>query len=460
MMYSRSLPFALLLAIVPSALHAQVPEVRSVTLHDVLARAKDNPPAVRAALAQLERVRAEEAYTRGAYIPQLLFEVGSGISYDNRNTTPNKISVPAYVAPGQREAYANALRTPRYEAGSLSSYGRATLDYALLDRARRYAVNASSKRSQTQREVFAGSQREALAAAAELYFQSLAAGELVHDARLTSERRSQQHVAISGLVKAGMKPPVDAMRAEIEVVNAKHALEMREIEEQASFSALAAAIGVDPAQPVRPAAIDDSVWPVPLEPRAATALAIEHRPEVRELEAALEASRAEHRSAIGGRLPTVGVAGTGNVNHAEILSGTGIQGFSYTASASLYLRWAAVDPQVWRRAQVTRAAIVEAERALEATLLQIRAAVYEAAYEVKRMRSLLEQATQVLAAAEVARMAQNQRYRAGVASLLELLDAEGVEQNARRQRIEAERDHHIANARLLAASGMIEQLAR
>ncbi len=62
-------------------------------------------------------------------------------------------------------------------------------------------------------------------------------------------------------------------------------------------------------------------------------------------------------------------------------------------------------------------------------------------------------------AAQVTRVAQNERYRAGVASLLDLLDAEGVEQNARRQHIESLRDHRLARVRLLAICGQLERLA-
>lgn len=130
------------------------------------------------------------------------------------------------------------------------------------------------------------------------------------------------------------------------------------------------------------------------------------------------------------------------------------------ASGALYLRWAALDPEVWRRARVTHAALREARRKLEASLLDVRAEAVEAAYEVKRTRALLEQAVQTTTAARAARDAQNERYRMGVASLLELLDVEAVEQSARRQRIEAERNHRVAQVRLLAASGELEELSR
>jgi outer membrane protein TolC len=72
----------------------------------------------------------------------------------------------------------------------------------------------------------------------------------------------------------------------------------------------------------------------------------------------------------------------------------------------------------------------------------------------------LERARAVLRASETARDAQNGRYRAGLSSMLELLDAEHLAQQARRSRIEAERDQRLAGARLLWASGRLAALTR
>jgi outer membrane protein TolC len=282
---------------------------------------------------------------------------------------------------------------------------------------------------------------------------------LVEDARLTLERRTSQLEAISGLVRAGLRPSVDATRASIEEVAARYALETREIEVSAAGAALAAAMGMSPTDPLRAAEFDDKVLPPPLAPLPASVLAIERRPEIKQLEATLGARRADHRAAIGARLPTAGVIGQGNLSYASVYDGIGFEGRTLTGNASAYVRWAALDPAVWRRASVTQRAIEEAQRQLETTLLDVRAEVVDAAYQVQRTRAMLEQATQVLAAAEAARTAQNERYRAGVASLLDLLDAEGIEQTARRQRIEAERDQRIARVRLLAACGAIGELA-
>ncbi|MDB4975694.1 MAG: efflux pump, family, outer membrane protein [Myxococcaceae bacterium] len=459
-------------AVLPVFARAQSGDGRTVTLVEVLQRARENPPAILAALATLQRIQAQEQYARGAYIPRFNVEAGTGVSYNNSPFAPLKYTRDYKAAQVARQR-ALDMGTPesmlppqaaslpaRVDSTSQNSYGRATLDIPVVDLGRRYAVKSASLASSAQREAYSEAQRAAEQAAAELYMRAVAAISLVEDARLTEERRTAQYNAINGLVRAGLRPSVDAVRANIEVIAARFALETREIEVAAAGAALAATIGADPTQPLRPAEFDDSILPAPLDPLQASILAIEHRPELRQLEANLSAKKADHQAAIAARLPTLGVSGTGNVSFNDILKGDGYQGYSLTGIGAAYMRWAALDPAIWRRANVTRGAIDEAQRQLETQLLAVRAEVVAAAYTVKRARALLEQSTQILAGAEAARTAQNERYRAGVASLLDLLDAEGVEQNARRQRIEAARDHRMARVTLLGLCGVLDQLTQ
>lgn len=450
---------------------------RTVTLRQVLQQARTNPPSILAALATLKRIEATESYARGAYIPRVTIEGGAGINFNDQpyltadqqkyrealaRITPEQIAMlPEDQQEATRAAIANQLAFPaRFRSTSRSFNGRATFDYALFDLSRRYAVKSAELNTEAQTSAYAEAQRAAEQAATELYMRAIAAEALLEDARLTLERRESQLQAISGLTKAGLRPSVDATRAEIEAVAARYALETREIELAASAAALAAAMGDDPEHGARPAGFDDASLPAPLPPLKAAAVAIERRPEIRQLELALASRRNDHSAAIGARLPTAGLLATGDISHQDIISGNGYQGRFVSAAASAYVRWAALDPAVWRRANVTSRAITEAQRQLETALLSVRAQVVEAAYNVQRARAVVDQTQQIWAAASAARTAQNERYRAGVASLLDLLDAEGIEQNARRSRIEAERDHRIARVRLLALCGETDKLER
>ncbi|MET0340808.1 MAG: TolC family protein [Polyangiales bacterium] len=420
-----------------------------LTFKEALQRARVQPPSVLFALATLARSRAEASYARGAYIPGVTLEGGTGVTYDNRSALPNNLP------PEQRIGAAS-----RIDSTAQNSFGRVNVELAVLDFARRNNIAAADASIAAELGNRDTAVRDALAATSRIYVRGVAAIELVSDAELTLARRTAQHAAIQGLVKAGLRPSVDAARAEIEMVAARHQVRMREVEREASFAALSAAIGGDPTRPAQPVQFDDASLPLPASPAEAAALAMDASPQLRAGRATRDARRFQDKSARAARYPTLGVNGSANANYADIWSGTGIEGSSYYANGGAYLRWAALDATVWRRAVVTGASLTEAERQLDAVTLQIRAQVVEASFEVSRADALLAQATEVLRAAQVARTAQNERYKAGVASLLELLDAETVEQNARRQRIEATRDHRSARTELLSTCGVIEQLAR
>jgi outer membrane protein len=110
---------------------------------------------------------------------------------------------------------------------------------------------------------------------------------------------------------------------------------------------------------------------------------------------------------------------------------------------------------VWLRADVAEASRIQAERALEVTQQAVSGEAVAAYYALQRAKFERERAIEVLLTAGATREAQNDRYRVGVGSLLELLDAESLEQDARQRRIEAERDEAIASARLLASCGLM-----
>jgi outer membrane protein TolC len=446
------LSFLILSLAVWSPAHAQEPGERSVTLAEVVAKARQNPPAVLSALATVERFEAQEHLARGSYLPRLTFSGQGGVLYNN-SPTISVIEDP----PGSGNV--------RYDKGrldsvSLNALGSATLDWTLFDASRGGSVDSAKAQTKQQRFSASGTQRLAIQAAAELYVRGLYADQLIQDAQLSVQRRNDQLQSISALVKAGVRPAVDVERASIEAVAARHALDIRIIEHKAAMAALASALGEDPARPVRPAALDEEPFTADTGLNEATRLAIDNRPEIQAAESLLAARQAEDRAARGLRVPTLGVSGTGQVSYLDVRKGEGIDGNQYTANGIMYLRWAALDATVWRRAKVTAKAVLEAQKNVESTILSVRAQVAEAAYTAQRAKAQLDQAAEVLVSATTTRVAQNQRYRAGVATLLDLLDAEDIEQRARMTRIEASRDYDLSRARLLAVCGAIERIGK
>jgi outer membrane protein len=422
----------------------------TISLAALLQRALSEPPRVLLALATLSRAQAEQSAAESAYFPLLSLQVTEGLAYDNRQQIPNRL-LEELGLPQQRG---------RLDAISLQTTGTANLDLSLVNIARRHAIHAASLSREAQEHALTSAQRLALAAACELYIRALATTEFVADATLSFERRSQQYEGIAGLVRAGIRPPVDEVRARIEALAARYRLEVRRVEERAAFAALTVSVGRDPAHPLRPEPLSGTSFAGPRTLDEAITRAFEQRPDLKSLHVALGARQAELSAALFRRVPTLGISGTATASYIDQLRGDGYQGSQYSANALAYLRIQSFDVALFRSAEVARGRMLEAQRTLEIAALDLKAEVADASFAVDRTRAELERATQILSAAASAREAQNGRYKSGVASLLELLDAEAIEQNARFESIQAARDHQLASVRLLSATGLIRKLVR
>jgi outer membrane protein TolC len=398
-------PVLLALSGAPEAPEPSQPAFPSITLQELLQKAKNDPPAVLVAHAELLRARAESSYAQGQWLPALSGQGTVGYSYDNR-----------LVYPG----------IPRIDSESLDTRASLNFEWAALDSARGSRIDAAEASERARGFALASAQRKAVYFAAEL-------------------------------VQAGTRSPVDAQRAKIEVLSAEYGLALRHTDALAAFAALASAIGLPPTALLRPASESAEFALTALNPAGVKQLAYDHRPEIRGAAATLSAAQHDRAAAIGERLPTVGASANGTVSYLDVRRGEGIGGHQYGGAAGVYLRWRGLDPAVWLKANVAAAAAEQADLERDAVVRAIGAEAVSAYYALERAKTEKRRAVAVLEAAAVAREAQNGRYVAGLSSLLELLDAEDLEQQARQRRIEAQRDEAIASALLLSVCGTLAQ---
>jgi outer membrane protein len=414
------------------------PEEPEISLRDALRHARSDAPAVAAAAAAYVLRQAEHGAAQDAYYPILTTQSTAGYVFDNRLVVTT---------------------APRVDYRSLTAQTSISVEWAALDLARGARIDATEAAAQAQALAARTTQHDAVLLAAELYVAAAAAAELTADAELTLTRRTEQERAIAELVKAGTRSPLDMERAKIETLSARYAYAASQVDEVAACAALSAAIGRSATQPVHARAGKLQALEFELSPALAQAAAAADRPEIASQAALIIARQGEYDAAIGARLPTVGVTALASASYLDVKHGDFPDGHQYGGSALLYVRWSGLDPAVWTRASVASAAVAVAERELAVRQHAVTTQAVAAVHAAVRAKSELERAIAVLQASEITREVQNGRYRAGVASMLELLDAENLEQQARRRRIEAERDHYLAGARLLWASGRIDSLA-
>jgi len=291
-----------------------------------------------------------------------------------------------------------------------------------------------------------------------MFVRCLAAKSLTEDAKLSLERRRAQHRALVSLAEAGARPASDPQRTELEVIAAEYDVLTREVEEQALSAALADALGMNPEDRADAQGALAGLLNVDAHEGASTASALVSRPDVNEQEAVLRERESNARRAESAKLPKLGVQAAAHVSYLEVQRGVGIDGRVLTASALAYVRWGILDASVYRAARVADQAVGVAHLELAAKKQEVGAEIVAAQLGVLRARAMQERAARMLKAAEITRDVQNQRYSAGIGSLLELLDAESIEQGARRERINAERELQLSYVRFLSARGEVESM--
>jgi outer membrane protein len=438
----RSLPHLIAVAWLCAAPGARAQTARAlpeIDLREALRSAQSRAPKVAAAEATHALAEAERDPAQAAYFPVLTLRGSSGYAFDNRLVLPDE---------------------PRIDSKSLTAEANVSLEWAAVDFQRGARADAAEAAARAEGFAASAARHDALLLSAESYVRAAAGSALVKDAELTLARRSEQEQAVAGLVQAGTRSPLELERAKIETLSARYALEASRRDELAACAALAAAIGRPATQPVCARAGDLNAFELELSPERALGAARSGRPELRARAALVSARSEEYDAAIAARLPTVALAAAAELSYLEVREGQGIDGHQYGGSALVHVRWSGLDPVTWTRAAGADAAVALARREWEAERHAVASEAVAASHTMLRTKIELERAGAVMHASEAARDAQNGRYRAGLASLLELLDAENLAQEARRARIEAERDHRLAGARLLWATGRLAELTR
>jgi outer membrane protein TolC len=443
---SCALGLLVALGFAPRAAAQDAAALPRIGLGDALRGAQTAAPSVAAAQAAYALREAESDVADAAYFPVLTLRGSGGYAFDNRvYALDNRVVLPD---------------VPRIDSESLTADANASLEWTAIDFSRGSRSDAAEAATRAEGWNASAAKRDALLLAAERFVAAAAATALVKEAELALARRSEQEQAVTDLVRAGTRSPLDLERAKIETLSASYALAAGKRDELAACAALAAAIGRPATQPVCAQPDGLGVFELELSPERALAIARSERPEPQARAALVSARREDYDAAIGARLPTVGVATSAELSYLDVREGEGIDGHQYGASAVLYVRWSGLDPTTWTQAGAADAAVALAERQWVAERHAVESEAVAAAHAVQRARIELDRAVAVQHASEVTRDAQNGRYRAGLASMLELLDTENLAQDARRARIEADRDYKLAGARLLWANGRLAALAR
>ena len=288
------------------------------------------------------------------------------------------------------------------------------------------------------------------AATAQLFYTALANDELVRVAQAQLQRAQEERQISVNKFQAGAATRSDTLTSTVDLGNAQLALLQAQANLATAQGALARQIGED--GPVR--AVPDSQFPAPPDTTGLRGTALQRAPAVaqataqeRAASASVWASRSAYwpslfasysTSSQGLTKPWDGFDATNkNLNRLQI-------GLSWTLFNGFQREQAVAQSSV--SLDDARAQTADARRQLSAQLTQQLAATFTAHAQIGIT------GTNVAAAAEALRV-QQERYRLGAATLLDLLTAEANLTQAQVNQVQARYNYLIARAQVEALVG-------
>jgi outer membrane protein TolC len=326
---------------------------------------------------------------------------------------------------------------------------RVSVSQPVVDMSAIYESREGAAHLRAERHGYDDARRVVVLVVTNLYFQAVAAESRVAAARAQLETAESLYTLAADQNRAGVVPRLDVLRADVERKSTAQRQIAANNEAARARSTLARAIGLPVAQPFTFADAMSYAPLAPLDPAEARARAFERRPDILRAEARVAAAQAAARAAGAERLPSVSVDG----NYGWIGSAASTSEKTFAVAANVHVPIFAAGE--------TTARVLESGAELrqrEAELQDVRAGV---AYEIDNaLRDVAAAAEQVSVAesatalaAEALTQAQD-RFRAGVATNIEVIQAQEASVAAREAHIAALYAHNIAKAVLARAIGV------
>jgi outer membrane protein TolC len=420
---------ALTMALPVRAQQAPAPQHLEVTLTEAIQRALLVQPAMVQAIGADRTAGASKRSALGAYLPS----VSVNASTSKGNTGRTDLSTGQFIPPvrsysggisANLELFDGFRRAANLKAASASG---AAADAGLVNQ--RFQVTLGTKQA---------------------FYNAIATEDLVRVAE-SQVRRAQQQLQISvEKLRAGSATRSDSLRSTVDYGNARIALLQAQANLATAQANLGRQIGVD--QPVR--AVPDSALPELPDTAALRGAPLENAPQVQQSEAQASAARAQVWTARAQYWPSLSLSYTdsrqGQKSPQVPLFGNLPDSYRWSFSVSFPLFNGFVREQNQVNASVARdnaeAVAADTRRQVNAQMTQQIAAMTTAFAKIDIARANVAAATEDL-------RVQNERYRVGAATILDLLTSQTALTTAEGNLVQARFDYLIARAQVEALVG-------
>jgi outer membrane protein len=419
-----------ILAVAPAA--AQQPAVQpvEVTLNEAIERALQVQPAMVQARGDESNAGAAMRASLGSYLPTL---TTGGSSQRNGGTRFNSTTGQIVTAPA-----------------STSFNGGVSASVELFDGFRRLADVRASHATQNAAEAGVTNQRfQVTLLTKQAFYNALATNELVRVAQSQVARAEQQLRISIDKLHAGSATRSDSLRSVVDYGNARIALLQAQANLATAQANLGRQIGVD--GPV--GAVPDTALPPFPDTTTLRQAVIDNAPQVQQADAQARAAGAQVGVSRAVYWPSLSASVSSSYSGSVApwtSTDSYLNGWSVRFSASWTLfngfsREKSISSAVVAR-DVADAKAADTRRQVSAQLTQQLAAL-ATAYE----KIAIAQAN-VAAATEDLRV-QNERYRVGAATMLDLLTSQSALTTAEQNRVQVRLDYLIARAQVEAVVG-------
>ncbi|MBI2265199.1 MAG: TolC family protein [Armatimonadetes bacterium] len=416
----------------------QVPLVK-MTLSQCIALALKENPSLGNAVQKTAEARAQVDEARASARPK------GTITYEHSQVYTADIREPSiYAVPGRPNEYSIApydssslglnLTYPLYSGGKIE----AGKDQALAN-LRRTEEEYGELRMDVALDVTTG------------FFASLRSRRLDEVAQEACRLNEAQLDRARKFFEAGSVPKADVLRAEAQLAQARENLIRAHNARILADSQLRYSMGTPPTEPLD--LVEQSEYPFPHvlgEPAALVIRALHFRPRIRQMESLIAGAKALLRSARSGRLPSVSLLGSWSdqLQQSQYLSSLRDLAVTLQSSFPFYDGGAAAAKMRQAEAQVAQAEVqlAQAQKQVALEVQKAYLAVKDAKERVASAAVSLTQARENLRVAEV-------RYEAGIAPIMEVMDARLLFTQASISSVQATYDVHVASAQLLRAIG-------
>lgn len=434
------LALAALLGATGLAAQAPAAPARTMTLDQAVDEALQHSPQIVQGEGAVKTAAAGERAARGAFLPSLSVSTGATLSGANRGT----IGIGTSTGVPQ-DATSLFNPTTNYTAGVAAS-----LD--VFDGGKRSAQLERSRAVAAQADAGLDSQRNSAALAARSgFFDVLRAGELATAAEAEAQRASDALSAAQKRLNAGAATRSDVLRAQLSLTQAQQALSQAKSQERTAEYALGRTVGYD--GPVVPQASSAALSPKPLALSAAQldSLVTTQAPAVVAAEAGLRASSALIGAAKADYLPKVSVsAGYDFASRSTTSLADANNSWALRAAVTLPLFDGFQREQAVTQAKVAtddaQATLEDARRGQRVELQRDLAALSDAEQQI----ALGQQA---VASAQEDLRVQQERYRLGAATMLDVITSQSALAQAEKQLVNSRYDYQTARAALEALAG-------